>query len=95
MMEEYMLPCLNKKLFGLECYGCGGQRAVALLLKGDFTAAFHMFPAIYPLLVLLGFLMLNLFFKFKHDYTVKVSLIIFTAFVLVTSYLYKIFRIIN
>lgn len=90
-----MLPCLNKKLFGLECYGCGGQRSLALLLKGDFAGALEMFPAIYPLLFLLGFLILNLFFKFKHDYTVKIGLIIFTAVVMVVSYLYKINQIIN
>ncbi|MDT0691859.1 DUF2752 domain-containing protein [Salegentibacter sp. F188] len=94
-MEKYMLPCLNKELFGLECYGCGGQRAMALLLKGDFAAAFQMFPAIYPLLFLLGFLILNLFFKFKHDYTVKIGLIIFTAVIMIVSYLYKINQLIN
>ena len=32
-IEEYMLPCLNKKLFGFECLGCGLQRSIVLLFK--------------------------------------------------------------
>ncbi|MDT0676318.1 DUF2752 domain-containing protein [Autumnicola musiva] len=94
-MEEYMFPCLNKKLFGLECYGCGGQRALVLLLKGNFAGALHMYPAIYSLLILLVFLVLNLFFKFKYDYTIKIGLIFLNAAIIVGSYLYKIHLVIN
>ncbi|MDT0644789.1 DUF2752 domain-containing protein [Zunongwangia sp. F363] len=90
-----MFPCLNKKLFGLECYGCGAQRSLALLLKGNYTGAFHMYPAIYTLLILLGFLVLNLFFKFKYDYTIKIGLIILNAFIIVGSYFYKMILIFN
>ncbi|MFA7446524.1 MAG: DUF2752 domain-containing protein, partial [Flavobacteriaceae bacterium] len=45
-MEDYMLPCMNKKLFGIDCMGCGIQRSVALLLRGEFVEAFYMYPAI-------------------------------------------------
>ena len=31
-----MLPCLNKTLLGVECTGCGAQRAVVLLFQGEF-----------------------------------------------------------
>lgn len=92
-MEEYLLPCLNKQLFGLECYGCGGQRSILLLLKGDFHGAFFMFPAIYPILILLGFVLFNLFYKFQYDYYIKMGLILLTGFVLISSYLFKIFHV--
>ncbi len=46
-MEEFMLPCLNKELFGVDCIGCGIQRATVLLFRGEFIAAFKMYPAIY------------------------------------------------
>ena len=49
-IEDFMLPCLNKKLLGIDCLGCGMQRAVALILHGDFVAAFYMYPAIYTLI---------------------------------------------
>ncbi|NCT17666.1 MAG: hypothetical protein COZ75_12540 [Flavobacteriaceae bacterium CG_4_8_14_3_um_filter_34_10] len=88
-MEDYLLPCLNKKLFGIECLGCGIQRATVLLFKGEFLAAFKMYPAIYPLLLLLLFLLVNIFVKFKHDFKIKVGLIIITLFIVVVSYLHK------
>ncbi|MGS0524465.1 DUF2752 domain-containing protein [Zobellia nedashkovskayae] len=31
-----MLPCLNKKLFGIDCPGCGLQRSIVLFFKGRF-----------------------------------------------------------
>ena len=47
-----MLPCLTKQLLGFECFGCGLQRAVLLLFRGEFTEAFRMYPAIYTLILL-------------------------------------------
>ena len=88
-MEEFMLPCLNKSLFGVECFGCGGQRALSLVLQGEFSQAFYMFPAIYPMLLLLGFLVFNLFKKFKYDFQLKIGLIIFCGVVMMISYLVK------
>ena len=67
-LEKYMLPCLNKKLFGFECMGCGLQRAFSLLIHGEFTAAFYMYPAIYTLIPLALIVISNLFFKFKWRY---------------------------
>ena len=60
-MEEFMLPCLNKSLTGVDCFGCGGQRALLLVFKAEFSQAFYMFPGIYPILILLAFLIVNLF----------------------------------
>lgn len=92
-MEEFLLPCMNKQIFGVDCYGCGGQRSLLLLLEGDFTGAFQMFPAIYPLLLLLGFVLFNMFFRFKHDFSIKIGLILLTAAVILISYLIKMFFI--
>lgn len=88
-MEDLLLPCLNKELFGMDCYGCGGQRALLMVLIGDFKAAFNLFPAIYPILILLGFVFLNFFVKFKFDYLIKISLILLTAGIILISYIFK------
>jgi ATPase subunit of ABC transporter with duplicated ATPase domains len=64
--EDYLLPCLNKKLFGVDCPGCGIQRSIVHVAKGEFTDAFYMYPAIYTLLVFAIFLALNWKFKFKN-----------------------------
>lgn len=91
-MQDLLLPCLNKQLFGIECYGCGGQRSVLLLLQGDFRGALFMFPAIYPILILLGFVIFNLFYKFKEDYFIKITLIVITSIVMAGSYLFKMYH---
>lgn len=88
-MEEFMLPCLNKQLFGFDCLGCGAQRAFLLVFQGKFSAAFAMYPAIYPLLLLLFFILLNFFVKFKKAMLIKTALIIATAAVIIVSYYYK------
>lgn len=88
-LDDYMLTCVNKKIFGIACPGCGTQRSIALLLKGDFIGAFKMYPAIYPLLLLLGFLILNLFFKFKNDHKIKMGLLFITVATIIVSYIIK------
>ncbi|MBO3097720.1 DUF2752 domain-containing protein [Gelidibacter sp. DF109] len=85
-----MLPCLNKQLFGIDCLGCGIQRATILVFKGDFLMAFKMYPAIYTLFLLTLFLIFNLFIKFKYDYTIKMVLIFLNVGIVVISYFIKI-----
>ena len=94
-LDNYMLPCLNKKLFGVECPGCGIQRSVALLLEGDFTGAFKMYPAIYSLILLFIFLVFNLFIRFKFDYKIKIILITVNISIIIISYFIKMHNIIN
>ncbi|WP_317041222.1 MULTISPECIES: DUF2752 domain-containing protein [Flavobacterium] len=55
-----MLPCLSKTLFGMECLGCGFQRGFLLLVQGDFSGAFKMYPALFTTLLFLGIVGLNL-----------------------------------
>jgi len=88
-MEEIMLPCLNKQLFGIDCLGCGIQRATALLFRGEFVAAFKMYPAIYTLIILLIFLITNIWVKFKYDRIIKISLIILNVLIVVIGYIIK------
>ena len=88
-MEDFMLPCLNKQMFGFDCLGCGAQRAVLLVFRGEFSSAFEMYPAIYPLLLLLFFIVLNFFVKFKKAMLIKTTLIILTAGVIIISYYLK------
>ncbi|TXD67978.1 DUF2752 domain-containing protein [Aequorivita lipolytica] len=84
-----MIPCMNKKIFGVECLGCGMQRATALLFSGQFEAAFKIYPAIYAILLLLSVVVFNFFVKFKYDYQLKITLILLTATVMVVSYFMK------
>ena len=88
-LEDYMLSCVNKEIFGVECLGCGIQRATALIFKGEFVAAFKMYPAIYSLFVLVAFVIFNLFVKFKSAFKIKVGLLILNAIIIIVSYVIK------
>jgi len=84
-----MLPCLHKKLFGFDCPGCGGQRALVMLLKGDFTEAFFMYPAIYPLTILAISMGVNLFFPIKNYSKIVTFLGAFSVATILISYCIK------
>jgi hypothetical protein len=87
-----MLPCLSKKLFGIDCFGCGIQRSVVLLFQGEFEAAFYMYPAIYSMLLFFLFIGINLLDKSRDYHRLIVLLGIITAFIMVFSYFYKLFN---
>lgn len=87
--EDYMIPCLNKKLFGFECFGCGLQRAVSLLLQGEFIAAFKMYPAIYALIPLFILIGVNFFYKFKNANKIINILAVVSVITIVISYIIK------
>ncbi len=87
--KDFMLPCLNKKLFGVDCPGCGMQRSAHLLLQGEFMAAFKMYPAIYPLLLLFVFLIINTFLKFKYNNQTIIVLSVLTVGTILINYLLK------
>ncbi len=88
-IEDYMLPCFNKKYFGIDCPGCGIQRSVAFLLKGEFVAAFKMYPAIYTLILLFSFLLINNFYKIKYSNHIIISLAISSVIIILTNYILK------
>lgn len=88
-IENFMLPCLNKQLFGMDCPGCGMQRSFLLLSQGEFVAAFKMFPAIYPLLTFIVFLGLSIFISFKNSDKIKMYLAVFTIATIIINYIIK------
>ena len=88
-LENYMIPCVNKKIFGVECLGCGMQRATIHLFSGEFVTAFKIYPAIYTIFILLAVIFVNFFVKFKFDYQVKIGLIALNAVIMVGSYFIK------
>ncbi len=89
-MEEYMVPCMNKSIFGIDCMGCGTQRSLNLLLHGEFIEAFKMFPAIYTLLLFGITISLHLLDK-KRNYLKPIAILAITNGIIMTAnYFYKI-----
>ncbi|QWX84531.1 DUF2752 domain-containing protein [Cellulophaga sp. HaHaR_3_176] len=88
-LEEYMLPCFSKQIFGVDCPGCGIQRAISLIFHGEFIAAFKMYPAIYTLLLLFAFLLADSFFTIKYAGKIIIILTTITVFLILTNYILK------
>lgn len=92
-IEDFMLTCPSKKFLGIECLGCGAQRAIMLVFEGKYSEAFHMYPAVYTLL--LFFLTLGVSFTDKkRKYSgVLMALVAVNLVVMIISYYYKHFYI--
>mgnify|MGYP000574847213 CR=1 FL=1 len=88
-LESHMLPCFFKKYLGLDCPGCGMQRALVALLKGDIAGSFHHYPALLPMLAMLVLLVLHLVFKFERGGTWLKYTYLFVVATVVVSYMAK------
>lgn len=87
-LEENMLSCQWKQI-GVECAGCGLQRSVIYLLKGEFIHAFLTYPAIYTLVLMFFFLALHLKFNFNKGHSILQGLFILNVIIILTNYLLK------
>lgn len=88
-LESHHQDCFYKKYFGIECPGCGMQRAFIELLKGNFVESFILFPALIPTIFLIFYLILHLIFKFKNGANILKILFIINTSIVVLSYIYK------
>ena len=88
-IDDYMLPCLNKKLFGFECMGCGLQRSISLIFQGQFIDAFKMYPAVYAIIPLALIIFLNIFLKRKFLSKAINILAITSVAIIIVSFIVK------
>ncbi len=59
-LEHHLLPCPTKFFFGVECPGCGMQRAIIELLRGNLVESIKLYPPLIPMLLMLVVLIINL-----------------------------------
>ena len=90
-LEDYMLPCYWKQSFGVDCLGCGMQRSLNYLIKGEFGKAFYMYPAIYTIILMFIFLVIHLKYNFKQGHKVLLSLFAINIIIIVTNFIIKTF----
>ena len=88
-LEDFMIPCMSKQLFGLDCPGCGMQRSAAMLFRGEFADAFHMFPAIYTTIPLFLFIGLHFVDKSRIYTKLIIPFAIINASIMIIAYFYK------
>ncbi len=88
-LESHTLPCLYKTLFGIECPGCGTQRAIIEMLKGNIFESLRAWPPLLPVMFMLVYLLLFLLFKFKNGLNILKVAFIINAAIITINYIYK------
>ena len=81
-----MIPCMSKKFFGFDCMGCGTQRALLLILNGEFIEAFKMFPAIYTTILFFCIVFLHFIDKSRSYHKLIIGFAILNALIMIVSY---------
>lgn len=87
-LEKNMLSCKWKEL-GLECTGCGFQRSVIHVLRGEFAEAFTVYPAIFTLILMFVFLGIHLKFNLAKGAQILKWLFVLNLAIIVFHYILK------
>lgn len=90
-LEHNLLSCPIKQMSGVDCPGCGLQRSIVALLKGDLVSSFRLYPATIPILCLFLLTIVHLKFDFKNGAFFIKMLYIGATIIIVINYIYKIF----
>lgn len=90
MLDKYSMSCFYKNQLGVECPGCGMQRSMAELLRGNLAESLLLFPALIPIVFMITFLILHLIFNYRNGAAILKYSFIFTASVIVVHYVSKI-----
>ncbi len=90
-ISDYFISCPVKKYFGIDCLGCGFQRSLDALLRGNIAESFKLYPGLIPIIILFLFTFLHIIFKFEHGAKIIIWLFGFASFVMVISYCIKMY----
>lgn len=63
-LEHHLFSCFFKTHFGIACPGCGMQRSLIALLKGDIIESFQYHAASLPFIITIILLVVQL--RLKH-----------------------------
>lgn len=88
-LENHLFNCIFKSSFGIECPGCGTQRALISLLKGDIISSLKYHAGVIPFLITVIALIIQL--KLKHPSGGKIIMWLFivTTATTITQYIIK------
>ncbi|MDP3556932.1 MAG: DUF2752 domain-containing protein [Bacteroidota bacterium] len=87
--EEHLFTCSIKSLIGLDCPGCGMQRAFIALLRGEIMESLELNASLLPFLFTIGFTICHLLFSFQNGSKYIVVFFSSTAAILVVNFVVK------
>ena len=88
-LDQNMLPCFYKKFLGVECPGCGMQRSIVSLLKGDFNESFAFYPPLLLVLSLITLLAIHLIFDLKNGAFMLKWTFIINVLAIIANFIFK------
>ena len=89
-LESNMQPCTYKQSLGFECPGCGFQRSLVALLKGNIWESLLLYPGLVPMILMFSFLILHLIFQFKKGALILKYMFITDVAIILINYMLKI-----
>jgi hypothetical protein len=94
-LYKHLTACSFKSYLGMECPGCGMQRAFISLLKGDLIQSFQYHPALIPFLITIAALLIQLKLKHPKGGNFVMWLFIITTTITVINFVTKQYLIFN
>ncbi len=88
-LESHMGSCSFQEHAGISCPGCGIQRSIIALLKGDILESILLFPALLPLIGMFALLGIHLVFRLKHGALVLKIFYITNTAIIIGNYIYQ------
>jgi len=92
-LQGHLIPCPFKKLTGIDCPGCGFQRSVIALIKGDLKDSLHLYPATIPIVITCLFVWMAIKFDFDRRHIAKKTFYMITGGVIMISYVVKMYNL--
>lgn len=89
LIEENSQACFYSKHFGVECPGCGFQRSLVHLLRGEVIESLKMYPALLPTIIMVVFLLAHITFKINHGAKILLMLFGLNTILIAGSYILK------
>ena len=87
--EDWMFPCMYKKLSGMDCPGCGFQRSLERLINGDLSNSFDYYPPLIPVLIMCLFLVAHLVYNFRNGAGILKWMFIVNSVIITVNYIFK------
>jgi len=94
-LQGHLLRCPFKYITGIDCPGCGFQRSVLALLQGELYKSFMLYPATFPLIIILlySFIEKKVPLTAQKRTILKKMMYMITGGIILISYTVKIYRL--
>lgn len=92
-LQNHLIPCPFKKLTGIDCPGCGFQRSLLALFKGNLNDSLHMYPATVPFLLTVLFVLFSYKLRIDNKHLIKKTMYVATGSIMLVSYAFKMYTL--